>query len=128
MLDDLFDLLFTVIVGFFLFFFLNGVLNAGINQSHDRSLRQLDEFRLKESAFNNLNVQVQEGTLTDPQQIDRLLLTSQILEGRTITSCVDYWREHDCVVDVLQVTDGSCAWQDNKCHFQARQSVAGGLQ
>lgn len=128
MLDDLFDLLFTVIVGFFLFFFLNGVLNAGINQSHERSLLELDSFRLKESAINNLWVQVQEGVLNDPASINQQVAASRVLEGRTITGCSDYWREHDCIVDTLDITDGSCTWQDGRCRFQASQSVAGGLQ
>ncbi len=131
MLDDVFDLLFTVIVGFFLFFFLNGVLNAGVNQSQDRSLAGLDSFRLKESALNNLRVQVQEGALDNPASIDQRIAASKVLEGRTITSCSDYWREHDCIVDILdilEVIDGSCVWQDGRCRFQARRSMAGGRQ
>lgn len=115
MLDDLFDLLFTVIVGFFLFFFLNGVLNAGINQSHDRSLRELDSFRLKDSALNNLKVQVQEGVLNDPASINQQVAASRVLEGRTITSCADYWREHDCDVDSLSIAGGDCTWINGAC-------------
>ncbi len=128
MLDDLFDLMFTVLVGFFLFFFLNGVLNAGIDRSHDQSLLHLDSFRVKDSAINNLNVQVQEGVFTDPRQIEHRIALSSVLEGRVITSCSDYWREHDCVVDTMKVTDGSCVWRDGVCRFQGSRTVAGRLQ
>ncbi len=114
--DDLVDLLVTVIIGFFLFFFLNGTLTIGIQQSKAQTLSALTEFKRQDAAINNLKVQVREGTLTNPLVIGSLIDQSKSLGGKTITGCADYETSADCQRDTVGIYTGTtnyCVWDES---------------
>ena len=120
LLDDLVDLLVTVIIGFFLFFFLNGTLTIGVQQSNAQTLSALTEFKRQDAAINNLNLRMQEGTLTDPLIIEALIDRSKSLGGKTITGCADYETAEDCQRDTIGIYVGTtnyCVWDetDKEC-------------
>jgi hypothetical protein len=50
MMDDLFDLMFTIVVAFFALLFLSGALNANVDNSNEIALNAFDEY-LAEQRF-----------------------------------------------------------------------------
>ncbi len=123
MMDDLFDLLFTVIVGFFVFFFLNGVLEQSARGSVDVSQQQLARFVAEASAVTQLRVAVQQGKEFPPERVaehvEQELAKSSVIAGKTIARCEDYETRLDCQQDVLQAgSDGRCRWKKTGCETQ----------
>lgn len=127
MMDDLFDFLFTVMILFFLFFFINGALNSSIKENQAKSLDSIAEIKRIDSALNNLRGQMQEVDL-DPDLIDEKIAQSKVLGGKTITDCPDYWTKEDCNQDVVGIkqrdTDFYCGWSEalQRCqsHWRGR--------
>lgn len=122
MMDDLFDFLFTVLIGFFVLFFINGVLDRGIQASHSATRTEIAEFRVQASALTHLAIQAQQpGELEglDAGQLDQKLGEGSMVGGKKITTCEDYETKIDCENDLLNAgIDGRCKWKKTKCSFQ----------
>ncbi|MEK6951143.1 MAG: hypothetical protein AABX13_05465 [Nanoarchaeota archaeon] len=128
MMDDLFDFLFTVLVSFFVFFFINGLLDQGIKVSHAQTRTELSQFHAQESALAHLFIQAQQGGEVTAEQLPEKIEKSSIVGGKQITVCEDYETKVDCENDVLNAgIDGKCRWKKTKCFFQPRRG-AGQLQ
>ena len=69
MMDDLFDLVFTIVAAFFTLIFLSGVLNASVNNSHEITLQHLDEYSAEQTFVKYLEspatVEGQQMTVAD---------------------------------------------------------------
>ncbi len=69
MMDDLFDLVFTIVAAFFVLIFLSGVLNANVNNSHKITLQHLDDFSAEQTFVKYLEspatVEGQQATVAD---------------------------------------------------------------
>ncbi|MBU0470182.1 MAG: hypothetical protein KKA62_05660 [Nanoarchaeota archaeon] len=116
MMDDLFDLFYTLAVSILLLFFINAALSGGIDQSNKKSVSKLEEFKLVSSAVANLKVYLYEGGDLKDKDLDQMVARSKILGGRTITTCSDYLYEPDCTADPLKVSgDSRCIWLDDSC-------------
>lgn len=122
MLDDLFDLLFTVIISFFLLFFVNAALLSTVEQSQSVSLKEAATMNQALSAITNLRVQVHQGAAINPSEIESKIASSKVLGGRVITGCEDYYASEDCNNDVVGLytkSADSCQWSDaqKSCQF-----------
>lgn len=129
MMDDLFDFLFTVLISFFVLFFINGVLDRGIQASHSATRTEIAQFREQASALTHLAIQAQQpGGLGEikAEQLDQKLEESRVIAGKTITICEDYETKVDCENDPLKVRQfkvgisEKCRWKNNKCLLQSR--------
>ncbi len=124
MMDDLFDFLFTVLVSFFVFFFLNGLLDQGIKVSHSQTRTELAQFHAQESALTHLSIQAQQGGDVTAEKLPEKIEKSSIVGGKQITVCDDYETKVDCENDVLQAgIDGKCGWKKTRCVFQLRRGA-----
>lgn len=122
MMDDLFDFLFTVLISFFVLFFINGVLDRGIQASHSATRTEIAQFREQASALTHLAIQAQQprelGEIR-AEQLGQKLGESSVVGGRRITTCQDYETKVDCENDRLRAgIDGKCKWKKTKCSFQ----------
>jgi len=115
MMDDLFDLFFTVFASIFLLLFISAALTGGIKNSNEKSLKEVADFKQIDSAINNLRVLLYEGEDLEKINIDEMINKSKILGGRTITTCHDYTKETDCITDPIKVGEGNCRWFDDEC-------------
>ena len=114
MLDDLFDFLFTVMIGFFLFFFLTSIVDKSIGEGKKETIHSLAEFKLGENNLQKLRMMLDEGQTISYGQVDDL-----IPKGLSFRSCSDYQNKDDCVADVLNNAreEYFCAWNEDlkKC-------------
>ena len=123
MLDDLFDFLFTITAAFFLLIFLGTILNGGVSESNEQAITKVAELRHKESAINNLRIQIyQQDNFFSIEEIDDQVAGSKVLAGRVITGCSDYITEVDCNADTMGIVENypgtSCNWKEGKCVFK----------
>lgn len=119
MLDDLFDLIFTVVISFFLLFFVNAALLNSVQQGQEASLREVAEANKIFSALANLRTQANTGPALDPAQIETKITQSQVLGGRVITDCYDYYASEDCNHDAV----GLYAQSPDYCRWNEAQKV-----
>ena len=116
MMDDLFDFVFTVTSLFFLLFFLSIYFTSNVIHSHEISTTNIADFKRIDAALNNLQLQSHEG-FTDPDNIDSQISSSNIWNGKVITTCHDYNRENDCNTDPMgKGGQLSCEWSGNSCY------------
>lgn len=118
MMDDFFDLIFTVIAAFFLFIFITAALQGGIKDSNQRAVMEVNDFKRAEAAINNLRVNMYQGYNLEGTDLTRKITSSRELGGRTITTCSDYLEESNCDTDVLGLVHPAsglkCFWQTEK--------------
>ena len=117
MLDDLFDLIFTVVISFFLLFFVNAALLNTVEQSQTASLRDAADANKILSAITNLRVQANMGSTLNPAEINQKIEQSEVLGGKVITDCYDYYAREDCDNDVIGLYAQSpdyCQWSDSQ--------------
>ncbi len=115
--DDLFDLIFTVVISFFLLFFVNAALLNTVEQSQSASLRDAADANKILSAINNLRVQANMGSTLNPEKINQKIEQSRVLGGKVITTCFDYYTQEDCNNDVIGITADSadyCQWNEEQ--------------
>ena len=119
MMDDMFDFLFTVIVSFFLLFFLSMILNSGVERSQDASLDRVGEVKMFSSAISNLRVNYYNYNLEiDPDNVDEIISNTQVVGGKTITTCSDYLSPDSCAKDLAKVGDTFCDWHSSGfCYY-----------
>lgn len=118
LLDDVFDLFFTIIVGIFMLLFLGMVLGGGVKESHKQSLEEVTEFKRLEAGLNNLKIQMGEGYNLEKINIPEQVAKGRILGGKTIAVCQDYLEESTCNSDpvgVMGSEEWRCWWEDNQC-------------
>lgn len=63
LIEDWTDLIVTVFLGLFLFFFLNGILQEGVKSQEKNSLEQLNEMRAEELLLMYLRTPAEGGTM-----------------------------------------------------------------
>ncbi len=129
MMDDFFDLIFTVMISFFLLFFLNFTFQRSVDNSNQQSIENVADFKRMESALNNLRVQIHEGQNLEEKDITTLIKNSKILAGKTITSCFDYETQIECEKDSASTSqnqpDYECIWyQESKSCISVRKPSA----
>lgn len=115
MLDDLFDLVVLVAVSFLLLFFVNGALLNSVEQGQEASLQEVADTNQVLSAVNNLRTQANTGQVLDPAGIESKITQSQVLGGRVITDCYDYYTPEDCDNDAVGLYAQSpdyCRWNE----------------
>ena len=120
-MDDLFDFLFTVIAAVFVVMFISSALLGGVDKSNKRSLDNVAEFKLKESAISNLHVQIGEGYNLENQDIHAIVASSDIVGGIVITTCLDYKERTSCESDPAEIMwyvfNAKCGWDtaEDRC-------------
>jgi len=129
MMDDFFDLIFTVMVSFFLLFFLNFTFQGSVDNSNKQSIENVADFKRMDSALNNLRVQIHEGQNIEEKDITPLIKNSKILGEKTITSCSDYETQIECEKDSADTSqdqpDYECIWdQQSKSCLSLRKPTA----
>lgn len=128
MMDDFFDLIFTVMVSFFLLFFLNFTFQGSVETSNKQSLEHLADFKRLDSAINNIRVQLHDGESLEGKDLPHLIQNSKILGGKVITNCRDYFTKEDCTTDQVSIhTENNlvCSWNNNlkKCEVKSTESM-----
>jgi len=118
MMDDFFDLIFTVMVCFFLLFFINFTLQSSTNNSNKQSLEHLADYKRLDSAITNLRVQLSQHHNLNHKNIPTLIENSKIIGGKVITNCRDYFAKEDCAKDIVNIHSSYsdnlyCEWNDN---------------
>jgi len=116
MMEDLFDFVFTVTALFFLLFFVILFFSGNINNSHDTSITNIAEFKITDTAINNLQRQAHIAEV-DSSKIDSNIKGSNVWNGKIITSCYDYAIEPDCEQDPMGKGLGSCTWIGTDCYY-----------
>ena len=117
MLDDLFDLVFTGVISFFLLFFVNNALLHTIEQSESASLHEAADTNKILSAIANLRTQANMDNSLVSSEINQKIDQSKVLGGKVITNCNDYYTKEDCDNDVVGITSTSadyCQWSDTQ--------------
>ena len=120
-MDDLFDFLFTVIAAIFVVMFISAALLGSVDKSNKQSLAGVAEFKLGESALNNVFVQVGEGYNFENYDLSEVLSESEIVGGITITTCLDYKEKTSCESDPAEIMwyvfNAKCGWDEmeKKC-------------
>lgn len=99
MLDDLFDLIFTVVISFFLLFFVNAALLHSVQQGQQASLQDSTEMNKALSALANKRIQIN--------------------LGLPITGCGEYYTKEDCENDAV----GLYAQSPDYCRWNEAQKV-----
>jgi hypothetical protein len=111
--------LFLMLISFILAYFLVSILLfGGVGNKAKVGLDNIEEFKTEESAINNLRVQLyEEGKLE--VDVNEKIKKSEVLGGKTITDCPDYFNENDCNKDTLKLyttrEDAWCSWVEEKC-------------
>lgn len=122
-LDEYFDLIFTLAAVFFLFFFLSFALKSGTANAEEASLKKVSNFNFISSAIANLRVQEAQDYGLDTDKINEQIANSKKLGGKTITNCRDYIVKEDCNQDIVGLTKNlphtACIWKDSaeECLF-----------
>lgn len=110
---------FTVII----YFLVSLLLFAGIDSSHKDSKDGIAAFKRVDAGVQNLRVLLQDGANLQAINIETTAERSGVLAGKTITSCMDYVMERDCVDDTTAISDGTfiCQWIGTQCYNKIRQ-------
>jgi hypothetical protein len=116
MMDDLFDFIFTITSLFFLLFFVALFFSGNISNSHETSTSNIADFKITDTAINNLQRQAYIGEV-DSSKIDSYILGSNAWNGKIITSCYDYIIEPDCEQDPMGKGIGLCTWTGDYCYY-----------
>ena len=116
MMDDLFDFVFTVTALFFLLFFVALFFSGNINNSHKTSTTNIADFKITDTALNNLQKQAYVGEV-DTSKIDSYIKGSNVWNGKVITSCYDYITMPDCEQDPMGKGGGFCTWGGTYCYY-----------
>lgn len=131
MMDDFFDLIFTVMVSFFLLFFLNFTFQGSVETSNKHAIENIADFNRLDSAVNNLRIQLHEGESIAGKNLTQLIQNSKILGGKVITTCEDYSTKIDCEKDIVAIHEdddnNKCIWKESsKNCYTFHISMAGG--
>lgn len=120
-LDEYFDLIFTLAAVFFLFFFLSFALKSGTANAEEASLKKISNFNFISSAIANLRVQEAQDYGLETDKINEQIANSKKLGGKTITNCRDYATKEDCNFDAVGLFKNNpnynCRWEEvsGKC-------------
>lgn len=101
---DLFLMLFLGIFFYVVFFVYLYSADPGAEAK-----ARFSEVKKVESALDNLRYQLIQHQLED-SSIDERIAQSQVLAGKTITSCFDYVKKEECLSDIAKVAGGRCDW------------------
>ena len=115
MVDDPLDFLFTIFLAVFIFVFVGIFFTLALQNSHNKTSQELREFKLIDSAINNLRVAVYKGEFVDADKISEKIDNSRIIDGITITDCLDYANEVACLNDPAGISNGNCHWIAESC-------------
>ncbi len=127
-LEGVTDYLLLVIGMVFLIFFLGNYLNAPIENGKEFSVKNIARFHYQESAIQNIRVQEAMGLKVDSLNIDSLIQNSKVLNGRAITSCMDYISKVDCGGDAVSISSTGCVWDsaENTCALAFKEPTGVG--
>lgn len=132
MMDDLFDLLFTIFVSLFALLLVGAILTQGVKQSHAKTLSEISEFKHNDAAVNNLRILLYSGISNlETVNLDEKISKSVLLNGKTITSCEDYTAPEECRQNLGQlslVLDVRCFWNTEQSKCISMPALAAALE
>jgi hypothetical protein len=117
-LKHFFDLMFLVVVSFFMLIFIGMALNIGVNNSNDDSLDAWEIAKIGLSGPLPLLLQLN----NQPQvavgvfaglDIDQAIANARVVEGYTVTTCYDLVKEEHC--NQYKFAGKMCKWENNVC-------------